>query len=266
MEAQQQIFRELLETAAKTRFGRNNSFDRLKNISFDVAYRYYKSRVPIRSYQEFMTDYFYPDQTTSAMAHSAPNLDNVTWPGTIKMFCETSGTTAPTKFIPFSDHMFAENRRAALDLISCYLAANPQSRILNGKILYMSGSTTLTNVKRGVWSGDMSALTLRFRPWYLTPFVEPRAVVSALPWEEKLQAMAELLLSDGNIRIISGVPPWIILLLKRCQEIGGKPLPDLLPNLELIIHGGTSLKPYQNEFDNMFDGHLPHLLELLPSS
>jgi hypothetical protein len=162
--------------------------------------------------------------------------------------------------------MFAENRRAALDMISCYLASNPRSQILDGKILYMSGSTSLTQVRDGVWSGDMSALTLRFRPGYLTPFVEPRPEISALPWDEKLQAMAELMLRDSRIRVISGVPPWIILLLKRCVEIGGRPLRELLPNLELIIHGGTSIKPYRNEFESLFDGQLPNLLELLPSS
>ena len=266
LEAQRQIFRELLETAESTQFGRDHTFARLNNKSFYVAYRYYKSRVPIRSYQDFMTYYFHHVQSTPSIDCSAPHLDNMTWPGTIRMFCETSGTTAPTKFIPFSARMFAENRRAALDLMSCYLAANPESKIPSGKVLYMSGSTRLTRVKRGVWSGDMSALTLRFRPWYLTSFVEPSAEISALPWEEKLQAMAELLLRDGSIHVISGVPPWIILLLKRCMEIGGRPLRELLPNLELIIHGGTSILPYRNEFESLFDGHLPHLLELLPSS
>lgn len=266
LEAQRRIFRELIATAATTQFGRDNGFSRIHNKTFDVAYHYYKSRVPIRSYQDFMTDYFYHDQPPESLGRSAPNLDNLSWPGVIKLFCETSGTTAPTKFIPFSTRMFAENQRAALDMISCYLAAKPESRILDGKILYMSGSTRLTRVRRGVWSGDMSALTLRFRPWYLSPFVEPGAEISALPWEEKLQAMAELLLRDKRIRVISGVPPWIILLLKRCMEIGGKTLRELLPGLELIIHGGTSLKPYRNEFENLFQGQLPQLLELLPSS
>jgi GH3 auxin-responsive promoter len=266
LDAQHQIFRKLLKTAASTRFGRDYSFARLKDMSFDDAYHHFKALVPIRSYQEFMTDYFYCDLPAPSVGRSAPNLDNMTWPGMVRMFCETSGTTAPSKFIPFSDQMFAENRRAALDLMSCYLAANPQSKLLDGKILYMSGSTSLTRTTRGVWSGDMSALTLRFRPWYLSPFVEPKAEISALPWESKLQSMAELLLRDNQIRVISGVPPWIILLLKRCREIGGRPLHDLLPNLELIIHGGTSIKPYRNEFESLFDGYLPHLLELLPSS
>ena len=266
LEAQRQIFRELTEAAASTRFGRENNFADLKNIWFDVAYKNFKNQVSIRSYQDFMTDYFYRDQTDPVSRRSAPTLDNNTWPGAIRMFCETSGTTAPSKFIPFSDQMFAENRRAALDMISCYLAANPESQILNGKVLYMSGSTSLTNVKRGVWSGDMSAITLRFRPFYMSPFVEPKAEISALPWEEKLQAMAELLVQDDGIRVISGVPPWIILLLKRCVEIGKRPLQELLPNLELIIHGGTSMAPYRNEIESLFDGKLPHLLELLPSS
>ncbi|HIJ88548.1 MAG TPA: hypothetical protein HPP97_12845 [Desulfuromonadales bacterium] len=263
---QRQIFQELLATAALTQFGRDNDFVTLTDIPFDDAYRSFKSRVPIRSYREFMVDYFYRTQPISSGGRSAPDLSNVTWPGTITMYCETSGTTAPTKFIPFSARMFAENRSAALDMMACYLAANPESRLLNGKVLYMSGSTHLTTVRRGVWSGDMSALTLRFRPWYLTPFVEPPPAISVLPWEEKLQAMAELLLRDKGIRAISGVPPWIILLLKRCMDIGGKPLCQLLPNLELIIHGGTSMKPYQQEFETLFEGHLPNLLELLPSS
>lgn len=266
LEAQQRIFRELIETAAATKFGRDYDFAGLKNMSFAAAYQRYKRSVPIRSYQDFMTDYFYLDQPIETAGRLAPNLENLTWPGPIKMFCETSGTTAPTKYIPFSARMFAENRRAALDMMACYLAVHPESEILNGKILYMSGSTKLSTVKRGVWSGDMSALTLRFRPWYLTPFVEPRAEISSLPWEEKLQAMAELLLKDDAIRVISGVPPWIILLLKRCVDIGGKPLRQLLPNLELIIHGGTSMAPYRSEFEQLFAGMPPRLLELLPSS
>ena len=130
----------------------------------------------------------------------------------------------------------------------------------------MSGSTALTEMKRGVYSGDMSAITLRFRPWYLSPFVVPGEQVAALPWDKKLEAMARMLLADHSIRVISGVPPWIILLLQRCMELSGKPLSRVIPNLELIIHGGTSLAPYQGEFKMLFEGNLPHFIELLPSS
>ena len=52
--AQRLLFKELLATAALTQFGRDNNFARLTDISFTEAYRSFKRRVPIRSYQEFM--------------------------------------------------------------------------------------------------------------------------------------------------------------------------------------------------------------------
>jgi len=264
--AQRKLFYELIKTAASTQFGRDYGFSRLAELPFEQAYAAYRDRVPIRTYHEFMADYFAESRLVSPSGGQVIELDNTTWPGRIELFCETSGTTAPTKFIPFSRQMFAANRQAALDLVACYLDKHPQSRISNGKVLYMSGSTALNEMRRGVYSGDMSAITLRFRPWYLAPFMEPPDSLSALPWERKLQGMAELLLTDPLIRVISGVPPWIILLLRRCREMSSKPLRQVLPQLELIIHGGTSLKPYRAEFQDLFGEDMPNLLEVLPSS
>jgi hypothetical protein len=263
---QREIFRQLIENASLTDFGRHYGFKRLGGLPFEQAYDAFRALVPIRTYQDFWNDYFGANQVEAADGKKTLRLENITWPGRVELFCETSGTTAPTKYIPFSRQMFRENQQAALDLISCYLDRHPGSQILQGKILYMSGSTALTEMEPGIYSGDMSAITLRFRPWYLAPFVEPGADVSALPWEEKLTAMADLLLRDRDIRVISGVPPWIILLLRRCREMAGKPLPEILPRLELIIHGGTSLKPYLGEFRELFNDKLPNLIELLPSS
>ena len=263
---QRAIFKELIKTASATQFGKDYGFARLADLPFEKAYQAFRGRIPIRSYQDLWTDYFAENLIESPDGKKLLRLDNATWPGKIELYCETSGTTAPTKYIPFSQRMFAENRRAALDLIACYLSAYPSSTITSGKILYMSGSTELTEMEPGVHSGDMSAITLRFSPWYFKPFVEPQAEVSALPWDQKLQAMAELLLKDTGIRTISGVPPWIILLLKRCREISGKPLDQVLTHLELIIHGGTSIKPYRDEFAELFGATPPNFIELLPAS
>ena len=264
--AQREIFQKLIKNASETHFGKDYEFQCLARLPFEQAYDAYRALVPIRTYHDFWNDYFGVNQGAAPDGKKMLRLENVTWPGRVELFCETSGTTAPTKYIPFSSQMFKENRRAVIDLIACYLTKHPESRIPQGKILYMSGSTDLTEMEPGIYSGDMSAITLRFRPWYLVPFVEPGPDVSALPWEEKLAAMAGLLLRDRDIRVISGVPPWIILLLRCCREIAGKPLPEILPQLELIIHGGTSLKPYLAELRELFEAKLPNLIELLPSS
>jgi len=109
-------------------------------------------------------------------------------------------------------------------MLACYLAAEPDSRLLGSSILYMAGSTSLNPLGSGVLSGDMSAITLQERPAWLNPFVEPKVPLSSAPWEERLQGMAERLLTNRAIRVISGVPPWILLLLQRVQAISGRPL------------------------------------------
>lgn len=262
---QRKIFFSLLSRGVQTRFGKDHGFKELLDLPFERAFRRYREKVPIRTYTDFWKEYFSAGFREKNGKISL-SLDNVTWPGRVPLYCETSGTTAPTKFIPFSKEMFAANRRAALDLMSCYLAGNGSSRLFGGKLLYMAGDTRLTDRGNGALSGDMSAITLKNRPLYLRPFIAPDAKTSCLPWEEKLEEMARLLLSGNTIRGISGVPPWILLLLKKCAEMGGKEVSESLPHLELIIHGGTSMKPYRGEFEHLFAARQPSFLELLPSS
>lgn len=263
--AQRDILRSLLRTGAASRFGADYLLGELRHSDFESLYRAYRDRLPIRTYEQFWSDYFRAHYREDEGGRSLSLVD-VTWPGRISFFCETSGTTAPTKLIPFSAEMFRANKQAARDMAAAYLARRPRSGLFPGKILYMSGNTALADLGNGVRSGDMSAITLLHPPPYLKPFVLPEPAVAALPWEEKLEAMARLLLDDPQIRAISGVPPWILLLLRRVAEQGGRPLPDLLPGLELIIHGGTSMKPYRKEYDRIWGGREPEFLELLPSS
>jgi hypothetical protein len=259
------MLRQLIETAADTRFGKVHRFDLLRGLPDARLYQFYRRQVPIRTYHDFWHEYF-RHYCQEGKGGRRLRLVDVTWPGIIPFFCETSGTTAPSKLVPFTERMFAENRRAALEMMACYLARCPESRLPGGKLLYMAGSTALFSLGDGICSGDMSGITLARAPFWLRPFVLPDSQVSALPWEEKLESFARSLLHGGNVRAISGVPPWILLLLKRCREMGEKPLPELLPGLELILHGGTSMKPYAREFNELFAGQEPNMLELLPSS
>ena len=263
--AQREQLPRLLKRAAATRFGKVTGFDELAALPFDACYRSYSQRVPIRTYRQFWDDWFAPclsatDQGTQLV------LQDQTWPGRVPWFCETSGTTAPTKYIPFTREMFAMNRRAALDMVSCYLAAEPGSALTAGRILYMAGSTGLKPLGPGIQAGDMSAITLRMRPAWLNRSVHPQEPLASAPWEERLPGMAQLLLNDPSIRVISGVPPWILLVLQQVVEQSGKELCRALPNLELIIHGGTSMAPYAGEFKRLFPAGGPNFMELLPSS
>jgi GH3 auxin-responsive promoter len=262
---QQLLFKHLLLRGQGTWFGQDHGFRSLINLPFEKAYDRYRRIIPIRTYADFWQEYFISGfETVNGQPHL--KLDNVTWPGRIRLFCETSGTTAPTKYIPFTQEMFTANRRAARDLLVNYLAAVPESRLFQGRFVYLSGSTELNNLGPGIESGDMSAITLRYAPAVLRPFIAPSPQVAALTWDAKMEALTDLLLTDRDITGISGVPPWLLLILERVRHRGGKPLPVLLPNLELIIHGGTSIAPYRREFETLFGDRPPQFLELLPAS
>lgn len=262
---QRELLPRLIARAAATQFGRDHGFSELAGLPFERLYQCYRSQVPIRGYRQFWEQYFGP-QLHQGAGGKRLQLRDLTWPGLVPRFCETSGTTAPTKLIPFTDEMFRANRRAALDLLAGYLANRPGSGVAGGKFLYMAGSTTLTDLGNGVLSGDMSAITLRERPRLLEPFVEPKEPLSSAPWDERLEGMARLLLHDRRIRTVSGVPPWLLLLFKRCEELSGLAAQDALAHLELVIHGGTSLAPYRDEFRRLFPDRQPDFLEVLPSS
>lgn len=265
LEAQRELLPRLLQTAAGTSFGHRYGFHELARQPFDACYRGYCGCVPIRTYRQFWDDWFSSAHLVTPEGQQL-RLQDHTWPGLVPWLCETSGTTAPTKFIPFTHEMFRMNRRAALDMLCCYLAARPGSRIPSGKILYMAGSTQLKQMGAGVMAGDMSAITLLQRPAWLNPFVEPHEPLTSAPWDERLDGMAGLLLSDPKIRIISGVPPWILLLLKQVEARSGRPVGEVLPNLELVIHGGTSMAPYAAEYRRLLPSGGPDFMELLPSS
>jgi hypothetical protein len=259
LEAQRELLPRLLRKAAATRFGTTYGFAGLAGLPFDTCYRRFCQQVPIRTYRQFWDDWFSSCLTTSSQGQQL-QLQDLTWPGLVPRFCETSGTTAPTKFIPFTREMATMNQRAALDMMACYLAAAPGSRLPGAKILYMAGSTRLKDMGQGVLAGDMSAITLQERPAWLNPFVEPQEPLASAAWDERLHGMTELLMRDHDIRVISGVPPWILLLLRQVQEFSGRPLSEALPNLELIIHGGTSMAPYKDEFNRLFLKKAPQYL------
>src|SRR5690554_8211155 len=80
-------------------------------------------------------------------------------------------------------------------------------------------------------------------------------------WEEKIERLA-IETMDEDVSSISGVPSWTLVLLNRILEIKGKKdIRDIWPNLELLMHGGVSFKPYENEFKKIIPPAYIHYVE-----
>lgn len=227
---QAQTLARLVSQARDTRFGRAHGFGSIRSVAD------YRARVPLRRYEDFWQDWWRTD---------FPRLDNVTWPGLIRMFASTSGTsTGRMKYIPLTPDMLAANRLAGMDLLAAHFAHYPQSRAMDGKSLMLGGSTALRRLTPDVLEGDLSGIMASHLPWYAEPMVYPSRAVSLLSdWDEKIARIAQGAVRE-NIRILSGTPSWVLILLDRMKEAGAD-----LSALQLLIHGGVRFDPYRPLFE-----------------
>jgi hypothetical protein len=243
VQAQAATLRGLLRSAARTRFGGDHGFGKIRAVED------YQAAVPLRQYEAFWRDYLQP---------AFPALRDMTWPGLIPSFAQSSGTTGgPTKRIPVSRGMIRSNAGAAFDTLAFHLAARPQSRLLGGLNLLLGGSTGLERLAPGVTAGDLSGIAASRMPlWARLRAFPPPELALVADWEKKSAALAAASLKQ-DIRSISGTPSWLLLFFDQlAAHRPGAPrrLVEFYPNLELVIHGGVSFTPYQDSMAAWLEG------------
>ncbi len=196
----------------------------------------YQRRVPVRDYEAFWRDWWQPN---------FPDLRNVTWPGRIRYFANSSGTTGgPTKRIPLSGAMLRANAGAARDVLAWHFAARPDSRLLGGAGVFLGGTTALEALAPGIRAGDLSGIAAYRTPvWARGRALPSGALARQTDWAGKMAALASLALGQP-VTSLSGTASWILLFLETAAF--RKPAAracDLFPALELVVHGGVGFAP-----------------------
>lgn len=254
-EMQQQQLRWLIDRARNTTFGRMYDFSSISTIEE------YQKRVPLRKYEAFWEEFW---------KERFPTLTDCTWPGTIRFFPVSSGTSSgTTKYIPCSDDMLKSNTKAGIDLLVHHVTNRPKSELLGGKSFMLGGSTDLTEPTPGIFFGDLSGIAVKTLPWWLKSRYFPPADLALIKnWEEKVDTLAKLSLSE-DIRMISGVPAWMLIFFDKLAslkpESAGK-LANIYRNLEMVVHGGVNFAPYLHRFKDVLEGGHAELREVYPAS
>ena len=254
-EAQRAELLKLVRTAQNTRFGAMYDFASITSVEE------YQRRVPLRTYEQFWSE-FWKD--------AFPTLTDVTWPGTIPFFPVSSGTSSGvTKYIPCSHEMLKSNTKAGLDLLVYHLNNQSQSRILGGKIFLLGGSTDLTSPAPGIFYGDLSGITAKEVPWWIkSRYFPPKDLTLIKNWEEKIEILAKASLKE-DIRMISGVPAWIMIFFDKLRELhphSGGAISKIYENLEMVVHGGVNFSPYVDRFKEILGDSRAELREVYPAS
>ncbi len=236
-EAQMNLLSNLLLTAAQTEIGKKYDFQSIDSHSK------FKENVPLVHYEEFEP---YIERTRKGE-------ENVIWPGKIKWFAKSSGTTnAKSKYIPITKESLNDSHyKAGKDMFSLYTLNVPDTAIFTLKNLRLGGSAEMYE-DYGSSYGDLSAILIDNLPFWVEMKNIPDKKISLMSeWEAKMRAIIDAV-KNQNVGSLTGVPSWMMVLLQNImQEEGVSSIHEIWPNLEVFFHGGISFKPYRQEYNSI---------------
>ena len=245
---QQRIFSNLLRQGRKTKFGIDHGFESIQSIDE------FRKQVPVRDY-EMLKVYF--DQLIEG-------TKDVLWPGKPAYFAKTSGTTSGTKYIPITRDSLPNHFRSARNAVMSYVNETGKSAFLDGGLIFLSGSPQLDNTA-GIKTGRLSGISNHEVPMYLRSNQKPSYETNCIEdWETKLERIIDETLHE-DMRLISGIPPWVQMYFDRIHARTGKKIKDVFPNFSVFVYGGVNFEPYRSKlFESI--GKKVDSIETFPAS
>jgi hypothetical protein len=239
----------ILTFAKNTSFGIDHSFASIR------TYEDFKMYVPVRDYEELRP---YIDRVVAGE-------ENVLWPGKPAYIAKTSGTTSGVKYIPISRESMPEHIRAARNALLCYIHETGNAGFLNGKMIFLQGSPQLADIA-GIPTGRLSGIVAHHVPAYLQTNMMPAYETNCIEdWEKKVDAIVEETIVK-DMRLISGIPPWIQMYFDRLSlKAGGKKIKDVFKNFSLLVYGGVNFEPYRARMEQTI-GKKIDSIETYPAS
>ena len=232
------VLKKLLFTAKHTQFGLHHSFTNLLQKSDFVSQ--YQSIVPINDYEEFYDKWL--NQTIAGQK-------DYTWKGKIKYYALSSGTTgSPSKRIPVSIQMIRSFQKTSLMQFSILHELALDDSFFDASMLAFGGTTKLVKTGKHI-EGDLSGILKKHASVLVKPFTKPGAKIAAIKdWNEKINAIVEKA-DSWDIGLIAGIPSWCLMLMERIVEhYGVDNIHNIWPNLQVYIHGGVFMGPYEDRF------------------
>jgi hypothetical protein len=255
--AQARILRRIVGELRHLPVGRHFGLDALpRDARLMDAFR---AQVPITGYGDH----------AALIARVAAGEAGVMFRGRALALAQTSGTTgsasAGERHIPQNAALLRHHAQGGAAALFRLLQATG-SRVLDGKLMLLGGSTALVPNAAGIPVGDLSGIVATRVPRWLRPLYEPGLDIALeSDWERKLDRII-VRCGDADIRLLSGIPSWCLMLFARlCAARGAAGARACWPGLAGFIHGGHAVAPFLPGLRE----HLPagtRLLEVYPAS
>lgn len=234
------LFR-LLRKARKTEIGKYYGFSSI--LDSGKIQKEFSRRVPIHDYNMMHNRWwkFYDE-----------GRSNITWPGKIKYFALSSGTSeAASKYIPVSGDMIKAMRRTSIKQMYALTLYDFSTSLFDKGVLILGGSADL-KYSGHYYYGDLSGINTSKVPLWFSPFFKPgEEIVRIRNWNEKIEQIV-LLAPRWDIWVVTGIPAWLQLLFECIIErYKVQSIHDIWPNLQVFVFGGVAIDPYLPAFNKL---------------
>lgn len=241
---QERVLSRLLKKARFTEFGQLYKFDEIL-MSRNIA-KAFQENVPTYNYDKLYNEWWYK---------TLEGTPDVCWPGTIKYFALSSGTSeTASKYIPVTKDLLRANTLTSMRQLFSLTRYDHLPKSSLGKGWLMLGGSTELQKGPTYYAGDLSGIQQRKIPfWFLgLGFYKPgKKIARERDWSVKLEEIVEKA-PDWDIGFIVGVPAWLQLCMEKIIErYKLKNIHEIWPNLGFYVHGGVAMEPYRKAFDKL---------------
>jgi hypothetical protein len=227
---QEKLMHDFVSAAQHTAFGKDHSFHTIR------TYEDFKRQVPLRNYEQLLP---YIEKIKSGEK-------DVLWQGRPAFFGKTSGTTSNTKYIPVTHDSLKNHIDGGAYAPLQYSTRNNKLAFLKGKSLFFSDGHFFEDIN-GIKTAPISTIGNSCVPWWYKWLRLPSDTINAIPdYKERIEAMIDLA-ETNDIRIIVGMPVWLLVFLRSMKAKTGKDFKQLFPNFQLLILSGMDYEPYLPE-------------------
>ncbi|MEM8525755.1 MAG: GH3 auxin-responsive promoter family protein [Bacteroidota bacterium] len=246
---QQQLMQDLVLVGEQTAFGKDHDFECIR------TYEDFKQCIPIKDY-EGLRPY---------VKRIKKGEKNILWKGIPKYFAKTSGTTSGVKYIPITKESIPNHFNTARNALFNYAIETDNVSFIDGKLIFLSGSPELTETN-GVLTGRLSGISNHMIPNWLKGNQLPSWETNCIEaWEEKVDRIVDETIGQ-DLRLISGIPPWVQMYYERLLERTGKScVKEIFPNFSVFVYGGVNYEPYRASLENLV-GERVDSVETYPAS
>lgn len=252
------VLKKLLKKARFTQFGQHYRFDDV--LMSNNPGKKFQENVPIFDYNKIYDAWWYKTKEGSP---------DVCWPGVIKYFALSSGTSdATSKYIPITKDLIRANTVTSFNqLLSLTRYENiPRSSVGKGWLI-LGGSTQLQKGPT-YFAGDLSGIQQKNIPfWFqgLGLYKPGKKIAKERDWAKKLEEVVNNA-PNWDIGFIVGVPAWLQLCMEKIVEkYQLKNIHEIWPNLAFYVHGGVAMEPYKRGFEKLLGKPISYIETYLAS-